>query len=76
MIREMSSVGSDVTFASGRVLYRTCSYSDGRLTPAESLEQEISRLTWAVVDGWATREERRELVELVELQHKNLHMVF
>jgi hypothetical protein len=35
----------------------------------ESLEAEISRLTWLVVDGHASPEERNQLAELVGLQH-------
>ncbi|QEG34927.1 hypothetical protein Pr1d_22150 [Bythopirellula goksoeyrii] len=75
MIREMSRVESEMTIAAGRRLYKTSGTSDLLLSPAESLEEEISRLTWAVVDGWASREERRELAELVDLQHKNRHLV-
>lgn len=33
------------------------------------LEEEISRLTWAVVDGWASREDRDRLAKLVEIQY-------
>lgn len=33
-------------------------------------EAEISRLTWAVIDGKATVEERRRLAELVNRQHE------
>jgi len=33
-------------------------------------EAEISRLTWAVIDGKATVEERRRLAELVNAQHE------
>ena len=32
-------------------------------------EAEISRLTWAVIDGKATEAERRRLAELVNTQH-------
>ncbi|TWU25773.1 hypothetical protein Pla144_29850 [Bythopirellula polymerisocia] len=74
MIREMTRVDSDVAVVAGRTLYRTSDFSDQKLTPAESLEQEISRLTWAVVDGWASREERNELAALVELQHEYRHL--
>lgn len=37
----------------------------------ESAEQEISRLTWSVLDGKATHGERRRLAELVSVQHEN-----
>lgn len=33
-------------------------------------EAEISRLTWAVLDGKATEAERRRLAELVNAQHE------
>jgi len=36
-------------------------------------EAEISRLTWAVIDGKATVEERRRLAELVACQHEQRH---
>lgn len=37
----------------------------------ESIEHEISELTWAVLDGRATSEQRRRLSELVSSQHRN-----
>ncbi len=76
MIRQMSPVRSEVPLAAGRLLDRTSGITERRLSPAESLEEEICRLTWAVIDGWASREERRELAELVERQHKNRHSAF
>ena len=36
----------------------------------ESIENEISKLTWAVLDGCATNEQRKRLSELVSTQHK------
>ena len=38
--------------------------SDARL-----IEQEITRLTWVVLDGGATRADRQRLAELVNAQH-------
>lgn len=38
--------------------------SDARL-----IEQEITRLTWAVLDGGATLADRQRLAELVNAQH-------
>ncbi len=35
----------------------------------ESVENEINRLTWSVLDGNATAAERRRLAELVAEQH-------
>ena len=35
----------------------------------ESVEQEIARLTWTVLDGEATYHERQRLAALVESQH-------
>lgn len=39
----------------------------------ESTESEISRLTWAVLDGRATSEERLRLATLVSAQHERRH---
>jgi hypothetical protein len=41
-----------------------------KITPHESVETEISRLTWAVIDGIATPEDRERLAVLVNLQHE------
>ncbi|MCC6492215.1 MAG: hypothetical protein IT424_04260 [Pirellulales bacterium] len=35
----------------------------------ESTEQEINRLTWAVLDGQASLNDRQRLAELVNQQH-------
>ena len=35
-----------------------------------SIETEISDLTWAVLDGRATSEQRKRLADLVSLQHQ------
>jgi hypothetical protein len=40
-----------------------------KITPVESIEAEISRLTWAVIDGIATPADRERLSELVSEQH-------
>jgi hypothetical protein len=40
-----------------------------KVTPMESVEAEISRLTWAVIDGIATPADRDRLAELVNEQH-------
>ena len=40
------------------------------VTSQESVEAEISRLTWAVIDGIATPDDRDRLAELVSLQHE------
>lgn len=37
---------------------------------AQRIEEEISRLTWAVMDGWATQEDRLKLAELVDVQYQ------
>lgn len=41
-----------------------------KITPLESVEAEISRLTWAVIDGIATPADRARLSELVNEQHE------
>jgi hypothetical protein len=41
-----------------------------KITPQESVEAEISRLTWAVIDGIATPQDRERLAELVSIQHE------
>jgi len=38
-------------------------------TTVESIEQEITRLTWAVLDGSAALVDRQRLAELVRHQH-------
>ena len=40
------------------------------ITPQESVEAEISRLTWAVIDGIASSADRERLSELVSVQHE------
>lgn len=40
------------------------------ISPQESVEAEISRLTWAVIDGIATSVDRERLLELVSVQHE------
>lgn len=41
-----------------------------KISPQESVEAEISRLTWAVIDGIATPKDRERLAELVSIQHE------
>ena len=41
-----------------------------KITPLESVEAEISRLTWAVIDGIATPADRDRLSVLVSEQHE------
>jgi hypothetical protein len=41
------------------------------LAASESRESEISRLTWAVLDGSASEEQRGRLADLVGAQHEN-----
>ena len=43
-----------------------------QLTP-QMAEEEISRLTWAVLDGTATFAQRERLAELVSTQHEIRH---
>jgi hypothetical protein len=38
---------------------------------AESVEHEINRLTWSVLDGSATPGDRNRLAELVRAQHSH-----
>lgn len=38
-------------------------------TDPRSIEQEIMKLTWAVLDGGATLADRQRLAELVNAQH-------
>lgn len=49
---------------------RTAQSPLSTITPQESVETEISRLTWAVIDGIATIEDRERLAELVSIQHE------
>jgi hypothetical protein len=38
---------------------------------AESVENEINRLTWAVLDGSASPGDRNRLADLVRMQHSH-----
>jgi hypothetical protein len=40
------------------------------LAASESMESEISRLTWAVLDGSASEQQRDRLADLVGEQHQ------
>jgi hypothetical protein len=40
------------------------------LAASESMESEISRLTWAVLDGSASEQQRGRLADLVGAQHQ------
>jgi hypothetical protein len=44
------------------------------LAATESIESEISRLTWAVLDGSASAEQRGRLAALVGAQHERRRM--
>jgi hypothetical protein len=46
---------------------------EGAPASPESAESEISRLTWAVLDGRATSEQRLRLAALVSAQHERRH---
>jgi hypothetical protein len=41
----------------------------------ESVEHEITRLTWAVLDGCASLHDRQRLAELVNAQHARRHRI-
>jgi hypothetical protein len=41
----------------------------------ETVEQEINRLTWAVLDGSASLTDRQRLAELVNAQHARRHRI-
>lgn len=79
MIREASNVTLPLSGVVGNPQARINYLSGGRelaatplakVTPQESVEAEISRLTWAVIDGIATPADRERLSELVSLQHE------
>ena len=71
MIREAIDIGTlHTSFRPGPLP------SAGELMPAgagladgESAEQEITRLTWTVLDGSASLTDRQRLAELVKAQH-------
>jgi hypothetical protein len=82
VIREASNVTLPLSGVVGnphaRSNYLSITPSNGRdavaspldkITPIESIEAEISRLTWAVIDGIATPADRERLSELVNEQH-------
>lgn len=47
--------------------------SKAETSPTETIENEISRLSWAVIDGRATSEQRERLAKLVQSQHSRRH---
>jgi|GEM_PF-3759405 len=47
--------------------------ADTSIGSVNSREVEISRLTWAVIDGKASDAERHRLAELVSAQHERRH---
>ena len=74
MIREASSFEPPIETTgaeSEHCLHRDQAQTpQNELTDFESRESEISRLTWAVLDGSASVEERGRLADLVGDQHK------
>lgn len=50
-------------------LERVASERAGSPADSRSIEQEITQLTWAVLDGGATLADRQRLAELVNAQH-------
>ena len=64
MIRENASISQmGESLASPKVI-------PPQLNDPDELEAEISRLTWAVLDGQASDVERRLLADLVSAQHE------
>jgi hypothetical protein len=61
MIREVETLDG--------VGLRAAALSPGGRPPVESVEAEINRLTWSVLDGSATASDRARLTELVRSQH-------
>lgn len=61
MIRETSM------FSSGN---QSLSVTMSTQQDSETKEKEISRLTWAVLDGRASKEDRERLSQLVNSQHQ------
>ncbi len=61
MIREVESLAA----ATGLHMPRLAAAP----APTESVETEISRLTWSVLDGSASPADRSRLAELVRTQH-------
>jgi hypothetical protein len=59
-------------FSLGIASPATTTVSDAPLD-AETAEQEITRLTWSVLDGSTTLADRQRLAELVKAQHARRH---
>ena len=49
--------------------------ADSAPIEVETVEQEITRLTWAVLDGSASLHHRQRLAELVNAQHAQRHRI-
>ena len=73
MIRKASSLDSSseaVSSESMRQMRTDTALSQDVLAVSESRESEISRLTWAVLDGSASEQDRERLADLVGAQHE------
>jgi hypothetical protein len=78
MIREATSLKSTFGASAPEPLAPDFHLGSARTRPAEAMshelaEDEISRLTWAVLDGRATSEQRLRLAALVSTQHERRH---
>jgi hypothetical protein len=71
MIRETASFEpSNTTNNSETAQELRTGVPQDELAASESMESEISRLTWAVLDGSASEQQRGRLADLVGAQHQ------
>jgi hypothetical protein len=72
VIREVSNISLPLSGVVGNPQARSnyLKTPDVIYSPLEKVEAEISRLTWAVIDGIASPHDRNRLAELVSLQHE------
>jgi hypothetical protein len=72
MLRDTSAYDLSATPLPFRAAHANQQVASAPVAPpsdARLIEQEITRLTWAVLDGGATLSDRQRLAELVNAQH-------
>lgn len=72
MLRDTDAFDLSATPIPFRTAHRVEQSASERIAPSldpRSIEQEITQLTWAVLDGGATLADRQRLAELVNAQH-------
>jgi len=70
MVRDVSTFGLPAKHVGDRYFQGNPRFHENDFANSpEKTEAEISRLTWLVIDGEATAEQRKRLADLVSEQH-------